>query len=271
MFDNRNDKDPIEGDYEIIDERDVYEEQYGQPDYSGGGYYGGSFISLDKRPPYVTYVLLGINILAWILMTLTGYIFGWDLSDQLLVFGAKVNIFIAYGQYWRLLSAMFLHVGIVHLFFNSYALYANGPVVESLFGKAKFAAVYLLSGLIGSIFSYVFSPNASAGASGAIFGLLGSLLYFRRRNKEIFSRVFGSRLMMVIGINLFYGFVQPGIDNWGHIGGMIGGYLVANAVGLYRENGNKGKKLMFWMIILTIFILGLWFGRLRYANLSNLF
>jgi rhomboid protease GluP len=122
-----------------------------------------------------------------------------------------------------------------------------------------------LSGLMGSLFSYMFSPNPAAGASGAIFGLMGSLLYFRQRKKDLFRRIFGAGLLMIIAINLFYGMVQPNIDNWGHIGGLIGGYLVGNAIGLYKESRLDAKKLLVWALIAIIFLLGLRYGQAKYA------
>ena len=258
MSDQEDRKDFIEGEYEVVNERDARE------DPGSEGYHSPGFLYMDSRPPYVTYVFLGLNIAAYLLMRVAGILLHLNQSEQLLVFGAKVNVLIAHGQYWRLLTAMFLHVGLLHLLFNSYALYIYGPVVERLFGKAKFALIYLMSGLMGSLFSYLFSDNSAAGASGAIFGLLGSLLYFRQRNREVFHRVFGTGLMMVIGINLFFGMVQPGIDNWGHIGGLTGGYLLGNAVGLFRESGFQMKRLLTWVLIALIFLFGLWYGGEKY-------
>lgn len=254
----RRDQDFIEGEYKIIGERDA-EEGYYRP--------RNQFMQTDAKPPYVTYAILIINIAVWLLMSLIGFLMGWGQSVQLLVFGAKVNQLIVQGQYWRLFTAMFLHIGPLHLFFNSYALYLYGPAVEKLFGKVKFAIVYFVSGLMGSLLSYLFSPNPAAGASGAIFGLMGALLYFRREKKSLFQRVFGPGLLMIIGINLMYGFVQPGIDNWGHIGGLLGGFLTGNGLGLYRErNKQVGKKALVWLIIMAIFILGLSYGRIKYGR-----
>ncbi|NLC43177.1 MAG: rhomboid family intramembrane serine protease [Clostridiales bacterium] len=229
-----------------------------------GEYQQRFFVNLDRRRPYITYILLGLNILAYLIMTLAGYIYQLNQGEQLILFGAKVNILIAYGQYWRLLTAMFLHIGIVHLFFNSYALYIYGPIVESLFGKAKFLVVYIVSGLTGSLLSYMFSLSISAGASGAIFGLMGSLLYLRQRNRDIFQRVFGSRLFVIIGFNLFYGFTSTGIDNWGHIGGLVGGYLVANAIGLYKEPILQFKKVIIWILLFLLFVFGIRYGEGKY-------
>jgi len=158
-----------------------------------------------------------------------------------------------------------LHIGIMHLFFNSYALFIYGPIVEKLFGKIKFIVLYIVSGLMGSLFSFVLSPNASAGASGAIFGLMGSLLYFRRKERDLFQRIFGPGLLMIIFVNLMYGFIQPGIDNWGHIGGLFGGFLVAYGLGLYRQrNKEYGKRIFIWLLIVLIFALGLTYGKAKY-------
>lgn len=253
------DRDPdiIEGEYEIIDEWDA---SGTYDDWSNGG------MRMDPRPPYVTYVILGLNVAVWLIMSFIGTVFDINLSYQLVYFGAKVNELIAAGQYWRLFTAMFLHVGVMHLLFNSYALYIYGPIAEKLYGKIRFAVIYVLSGMMGSLFSYLFSPNPAAGASGAIFGLMGSLLYFRKRNRTLFKRVFGPRLFIIIGINLLFGFIQPGIDNWGHIGGLIGGFLAANAVGLYRER-KLSDKVVVWALIVAIFVLGLWIGQRKYDKM----
>ena len=254
----RRDPEVIEGEYEIIEER-YDDDRYTRP--------RRPFIQIDDSMPYVTYILLAINIIVWLLMSFTGLIMRWNQSLQLLYFGAKVNELVAQGEYWRLFTAMFLHIGILHLFFNSYALYLYGPIVERLFGKIKFIILYIVSGLIGSLLSYLFSPNPSAGASGAIFGLMGSLLYFRREERGLFQRIFGPGLMMIIFINLVYGFIQPGIDNWGHIGGLLGGFITANGLGLYRRrNKQYGKKILIWLLIILIFALGLVFGEIKYSK-----
>lgn len=254
----RRDPNIIEGEYEIIGERDA-DEEHREP--------RGHFIQTDNSPPYVTYAILGINIAAWLLMSLVGLFMGWDRNVQLLYFGAKVNELVVQGEYWRLLTAMFLHIDLLHLFFNSYALYLYGPAVEKLFGKTKFILVYMVSGLMGSLLSYLFSPNPAAGASGAIFGLMGSLLYFRREKRSLFQRIFGPGLLMVIGINLMYGFIQRGIDNWGHIGGLLGGFLAGNALGLYRDRDRRyGRKALIWLLILLIFVLGLNYGQIKYGK-----
>ncbi len=253
------DRDPdiIEGEYEVIDEE---WEADGAHDSWGNG-----SVRLNARPPYITYTILGLNVAVWLVMSFIGTVFDINLNYQLMYFGAKVNELIAAGQYWRLFTAMFLHVGVMHLLFNSYALYVYGPIVEKLYGKIRFAVIYILSGMVGSLFSYLFSPNPAAGASGAIFGLMGSLLYFRKRKRYLFQRTFGPGLFIVISMNLLLGFIQPGIDNWGHIGGLIGGFLAANAVGLYRER-KLTDKVVVWALIVVIFVLGLWIGQRKYSR-----
>ncbi|NLN40502.1 MAG: rhomboid family intramembrane serine protease [Clostridiales bacterium] len=254
----RRDPEIIEGEFEIIEEK-YADDVYTKPKRS--------FFHIDDSGPYITYIILGINIVVWLLMNFTGLIMGWNQNVQLLFFGAKVNEFVAQGQYWRLFTAMFLHIGILHLFFNSYALFIYGPIVEKLFGKIKFIILYIVSGLMGSLFSYLFSANPSAGASGAIFGLMGSLLYFRREERGLFQRVFGPGLLMIIFINLVYGFIQPGIDNWGHIGGLLGGFIVANGLGLYKQrNRQYGKKMLIWLLIILVFALGLPLGKAKYSK-----
>ena len=182
-----------------------------------------------------TYVLMGINILIWGAMTLLG---GSQNTVILVLFGAKVNELIVAGQYWRLLTACFIHIGIVHLAFNVYALYAFGRQVESRFGPRRFLALYLVSGLCGSVLSFLGSDALSAGASGAIFGLVGATITYYARYRQEFGESGRKQLinlLIVAGYNLIWGLIQPGIDNWGHIGGLVGGLALGWAYcPLYR-------------------------------------
>ncbi len=215
---------------------------------------------INRKKILITYILIGVNLGVYGLMTLLGYIKGWSQSEQLWIFGAKINFLIEMGQYWRLFTCMFLHIGYVHLLCNCYAIFCYGPAVERIFGRAKFLAIYLISGLTSSVFSYLMTTNASAGASGAIFGMLGCLLYFRERKKEAFKKIFGWHLFLILGINLFLGFIEPGIDNFGHIGGLIGGYLSAHAIGLLGEEVKPQKRILF-SLLLIVFAAGCIAGR----------
>ena len=140
-----------------------YRGQYDNP------YYEDTRPKFNMQQPVVTYTLIAVNVLIYAIMTLVGQLKGWNQNEQLINFGAKVNLYIDNGQYWRLITCMFLHVGIVHLLCNCYAIYIYGPIVERLYGRARYLAIYFISGLMGSLLSYLLSPAASAGASGAIF------------------------------------------------------------------------------------------------------
>lgn len=180
-------------------------------------------LTLPLYRPLVTWILLGLIGLAFLAETAMG---GSTQTDVLVRLGAKVTALIVSGEYWRLFTAMFLHIGIMHLIFNGYALLAVGTELERLFGPGRFTAIYLLSGLLGNLASYAFSPNLAAGASGAIFGLIGALASFFTLHRErlgTWGRTRLANIAFLIAINLFFGFTQPGIDNLAHLGGLLGG------------------------------------------------
>lgn len=188
---------------------------------------------IQQTKPRVTHYLLAANVAVFVAMIVYGYfafgtINGSQDSRVLTVFGAKINPLIASGEIWRLFTATFLHIGVIHLLFNLYALNALGPLVESYFGHLRFIAIYVIAGLFGSLASYAFSPVPSAGASGAIFGLAGAITVYFLKYRENFGargRAILNNMLLVIGINLVFGLSQPGIDNWGHMGGLVGGAL----------------------------------------------
>jgi rhomboid protease GluP len=172
---------------------------------------------------FVTYTLIILNLIMFIIMTMAG---GSTNYKNLIIFGAKVNILIQAGQYWRLFTSMFIHIGFTHLLFNTYALLALGKYTEKIFSHGKFILIYLFSGLTGSLFSYFFSPNISAGASGAIFGLLGAIVAYGWKNPFFWRSGLITNLLIVLGINLLFGVIAPGIDNYAHLGGLLGGVLI---------------------------------------------
>jgi rhomboid protease GluP len=141
---------------------------------------------------------------------------------------------IANGEYWRLFTAMFLHVGFMHLLFNGIGLLIFGRLLERIYGHYRFTTIYVLAGLSGSIASYTFNRVViGAGASGAIFGVLGALAAFFLLRRDILGRVgrrYLSSLALIAAINLFLGFIIPGIDNWAHLGGLGGGFLLGLAL-----------------------------------------
>ncbi|TGE36993.1 rhomboid family intramembrane serine protease [Desulfosporosinus fructosivorans] len=189
-----------------------------------------SRIELSSKP-FLTYAIIGINIIYFLMMVFSGFhLFPnpteGSIDQRVLIdFGAKVNSLIEAGEIWRFFSSTFIHIGIIHLAFNLYALWALGPLSEESFGHRRFFMIYILSGLGGSIASFFFSPVLSAGASGAIFGLLGALLYYSYKRPALWKSGLGMNLVVVILINLGFGFVQPGIDNFAHLGGLITGTL----------------------------------------------
>ena len=187
-------------------------------------------LPLPVARPVLTWAILAINLLVFLAMTLAG---GSENTDVLVRFGAKVNGRIAAGEYWRFFTPMFIHIGIMHLAFNSYALFALGTEVERLFGNIPFAVLYLLSGAAGVVASFAFNDHLSAGASGAIFGLIGALGYFFARYRNLLGRA-GRRqlvnIVLVAAYNLAFGFLYPGVDNHGHLGGLVAGVALGWAL-----------------------------------------
>lgn len=180
----------------------------------------------------VTLTLIIINILMYLITVLIsgpGYIIDSDIN-VLVFLGAKVNSLIKNGEYYRLITSMFLHGGIIHLALNMYALYVIGPLIEKLYGKIKFILIYFIGGITASLFSYLFSPSVSIGASGAIFALLGAALVFGIKMRRNIGKEFLRNIFSVIVINLIIGFSIPNVDNFGHLGGLIGGTIISLAL-----------------------------------------
>jgi rhomboid protease GluP len=189
-----------------------------------------------------TYGLIGVTLVVFILQLVSTQLFG---VDVVLALGAKINSAIAAGEIWRLLSPVFIHIGLLHFFVNMYSLYAIGPAVERFFGSQRTLVFYLLSGIGGVVMSMAFSPNPSVGASGAIFGLLGALGMFLFAHRHTFGRAatFQFRQIVVVALlNLGLGLV-PGIDNWGHLGGLITGVALTASVGPNLEPIWGGETL----------------------------
>ncbi len=191
------------------------------------------------KKPVLTFALIGINILIFILM----YILG-DGSDDvltLLKFGANYKPLVLYGDYYRIFTSAFLHIGFLHLLFNCYGIYIIGSQIESYYGKIKYIGIYLFSIISAGLLSLVFSTSISAGASGAIFGLLGALLYFGYHYRVYLGTALKNQIIPLILINLVYGFLMPGIDNAAHVGGLIGGFLIAMALGVLNKTSKQEK------------------------------
>ena len=153
---------------------------------------------------------------------------------------------------------MFLHNGIIHLFLNMYSLYYVGTKIEDFFGKKKYLLIYFLSGIAGNLLSIGFSSNTtSVGASGAIFGLFGALLYFGYTYRGYIGSIIRSQILPIIIYNLFIGFIIPNINMSAHIGGLIGGIITANMLGTIE---NKEYDLMNILVFVIYFGFLIMFG-----------
>ena len=180
------------------------------------------------------WVLLALNIAIFVIPTLLQFVGvrvnGAPINDYLLFLGAKDNQGISVrGEYYRFLTSMFLHGGLLHIAFNAWALYALGPEAERIYGTARFLTIYFIAGFAGGVASYAISPYPAVGASGAIFGLIGTLAVFYYTSRKLLGdtarQQLGS-LITVIMINLFIGFSSGGlIDNYAHLGGLAGGAI----------------------------------------------
>lgn len=207
-----------------------------------------------KKDPIITKILITINIVIFILQL----VLGWDVVAN---FGANYAPFVKSGKFYVLITSMFIHGNLIHLLFNMYALYIIGPQVESFYGKIKYLAIYFGSGILGALLSDIFLQNSiSVGASGAIFGLLSSIVYFGYHYRAYLDNVIRSQIMPLIIFNIFLGIVIPNIDTFCHIGGLIGGVLVSMACGI-KYKSSKSERINGFILttIYTIFLLILLF------------
>jgi rhomboid protease GluP len=181
----------------------------------------------------VVMTIIGINVVVFILQNVIA-----GFTDRFAMSPAA----IADGEYWRLITPVFLHSEgfIFHIIMNCYILYALGPNVEQSFGSVRFAVMYLVAGFMGNVLSFVMPPDVgSLGASGAVFGIAGVLLvYLFRRRRSAFVAQYLRSILFFIGINLAFGLLfRGGIDNWAHIGGLLGGIVLG--LGFDREDQLK--------------------------------
>lgn len=205
------------------------------------------------KKPIITYILIALNVIIYIISILVGR------NSFITLFGLEPHYVLA-GQYYRIITSMFLHANITHLIFNMYSLYIIGSQVESFFNKTKYLMIYLLSGIFGALLSLIFTQSWSVGASGAIFGLLGAILYFGYHYRLYLGTVIKSQIIPVILVNLLIGFVSSGIDNAAHIGGLLGGIIASMIVGI-KGKDTKSDRIngVIIGIIFTAFLIYLAF------------
>jgi rhomboid protease GluP len=181
-------------------------------------------VSTPTVKPYVTYILLAVTVFIYLLQVGTQYLLGTDLPFQL---GAKYGPLIRLGEIWRLITPVFLHASLLHIGFNMYALVIYGRGLEARFGHGRLL-LYFLSAYAGNVLSFLLVPNPSLGASTAIFGLLAAEAIFLIKNRGLLGNRINAtllNLLFIAGYNLFIGFTSQGVDNFGHIGGLLGGLL----------------------------------------------
>lgn len=213
----------------------------------------------SKKRPIVTYALLLSNFILFIAMVLSGAnAFSVDVPT-LREFGGLIpyNELKNISELYRVITCLFLHGGVMHLLINMYALYIIGPQIESFFGKTKYLIIYIGSGIVGSLFSMLFlsSGSVSIGASGAIFGLLGALVYFGYHYRVYLGSVIKSQIIPLILLNLAIGFIFPSIDMFAHFGGLLGGFLVTKAIGVkYKSTKFEQINGIIMTIILIAFL-----------------
>lgn len=205
--------------------------------------------------PIVTYLLVVLNILLYFVPILT------NTYDDIINNFCIYPLAIRNGQIYRLLTGTFLHANIIHLGFNCYALYVIGTQLESFLGKLKYLGVYLFSALTGSLLSMLFLGNgASIGASGAIFGLMGSLVYFGYHYRVYLGTALKSQIIPLIVINLLLGFMLNDVDIAAHIGGLIGGYLITMGLGLkYKSSWFEKLNGFIVSIVYLVFLVAMAF------------
>ena len=235
--------------------------------------------ALMERPHKFTIILLMANLFVYLLMWqasgLQFSLVGVFPYPVLIAYGAKLNSLISAGhEWWRFVTPMFIHVNLLHLLVNMYSLWIIGPYVEKLYGATKFVVFWVLTGIAGVVASYltVVSPDKplgtlgrflfkihdepSAGASGALFGLVGVLfvfgIKFRHELPEGFKRAFGTGLLPMIVLNLFIGYLGRGIiDNAAHLGGLVAGAALAMVVD-YRRPGERSGVAIIWQVLRAV-------------------
>lgn len=193
-----------------------------------------------QRIPFFTYGFVAINVIMYLIMSFNG---GSENPWTLIYYGAKVNELIIFGEWWRLITPTFLHIGFTHLLFNTLIIYFLGNQLEMIIGHFRYLLLYLCSGLLGNALSFALNDSISAGASTAVFGLFASTivlakLYPYHSGIQSLSRNY----IVLIIINFAVGIFSGSTDNMGHFGGLLGGYLIMYAISSRNAVDNPKKN-----------------------------
>ena len=187
-----------------------------------------SLIEFFKARRKVTLALVLINIVIYAVLEALG---DTENSRFMVEHGAMATSLVLEGQYWRLFTSMFLHFGFEHLAYNMFSLFFLGDILERIVGPVRFLVIYLLGGLGGSLVSFFMSSRSglyrvSAGASGAIFAVMGALFYIAIRNRKRFGKDGMQRLLLMVVLMVMQGLVDRGVDQSAHMGGLAAGFLL---------------------------------------------
>ncbi|WP_225427134.1 rhomboid family intramembrane serine protease [Apilactobacillus micheneri] len=204
---------------------------------------------MDERPFFTELILI---IMAFI------YLFGLltNTSQIIITNGAMIKpLIIYYGEWWRFITPIFIHLGFLHILMNGISLYYVGIQIEKIFGHIRFLTIFMLSGIMGNIISFAFSSGLSAGASTAIFGLFGVFLMLGENFRDNFAvRQMSQSFLLLIIVNIVFDLLSSGIDIAGHLGGLIGGFFIPYFIGIPNYKMNKSKKILSFVVLMIIII-----------------
>jgi membrane associated rhomboid family serine protease len=220
-------------------------------------------------PPVLVVAFLALNVVIFLLEVLTG---GSTNTSNLIRFGAQYGPSVEAREYWRFITAAFLHIGLLHILVNGFCLWELGRPLERLYGSAQFGFTYLVSGAGGSLLSFfahefVTPRTVSAGASGAIFGVAGALAVAGRRFEHLvpenFGRIFGVGVAPFIALNLYYGFTHRGIDNFAHLGGVAAGILCGLVLKPQTQTRREAWIAVSGFVLLVLIAFGIQYRTVR--------
>lgn len=206
--------------------------------------------------PTVTYTFIGLLIAAFLWVTFQG---GTTDSFNLIKWGGKFNPLIYAGEWWRFISPIFLHSGLIHLASNAVMLYIVGAWAERIYGKWRYVLILLIGGICGNIASFALNMNLSVGASTAVFAVMGALLYLVVLKPNVYAKTIGVSIASLVAVNLLLDVFSTQIDIAGHIGGLVGGFLLAGALSLPNQFFHW-RRLAYGLSLIGIAILFLYFG-----------